>query len=60
MPDNEITVHKFSPNAFIKLVCRDALSRGDPVPNQVAYLSGYCEQLGANRQCSPRSGEIAI
>lgn len=47
MPDNAITVHKFSPEAFVKLVCRDTLSRYEPIPDQVVYLSRYCEQLGA-------------
>ena len=29
------------------LVCGDALSRGDPIPDQVTYLARYCKRLGA-------------
>jgi len=45
MLENVVTVHEFSPEAFIDLVCGDALLRGDPVPDQVTYLARYADML---------------
>jgi hypothetical protein len=46
MIENAISVHEFSPDALVALVCGDGPSRGDPVPDQVTYLARYCKRLG--------------
>lgn len=47
MPKNVITVHPFTREALIDTICREALDRGEEVPEQVKYLARYAERLGA-------------
>lgn len=47
MTSNDVTVHAFSRDAFIDLVCRESIARGEDVPEQVKYLARYMERLGA-------------
>jgi hypothetical protein len=47
MPQNVITVHPFTHDALIDTICREAIDRGEEVPEQVRYLARYAERLGA-------------
>lgn len=47
MPQNAITVHTFTRDSLIDTICREAIDRGEEVPEQVKYLARYAERLGA-------------
>jgi hypothetical protein len=46
MPQNVISVSRFSPETFVDLACRGSKERGEDIPTQVRYLAAYCERLG--------------
>lgn len=47
MSQNTITVHRFSREVLVDLICREAIARGEDVPEQVKYLARYAERLCA-------------
>jgi hypothetical protein len=47
MPNNAVTVRAFTPETFIRMVCRGRPTTDDVIPEQVKYLARYLDRLGA-------------